>query len=283
MSPGPSSTGTPRLTQGVGGCQPWGHQPGPDLRPLASVAMHTGCSVLWSRAPGGGLMETPLHWDPRREKESNVHPKHFSAARPDSHVSDGRLPHQKLAGRVLKWLVAVLTDPSPPPRTSRPVTAACPVPPVILWRRRQVPTGRWCPDPSLPGTSGQAEDSHPQPSPDSHLATGPIPESHQCPRGLFSLAGGWDPNTIPSAECQKVNLGRPQGGGKTRPDGVTGAPGSSQAWGPRTPVTGFPGTTAKRGVFQLIVSLLEWPEQRHGEQRGTSKETAHCLHIISLE
>ena len=115
VSPGPSSAGTHRLAQGVGGCQPWGRQLGPDLRPLASEAMHTGCCVLWSRAPRGGLMETPLHWDPRREKERNVHPKHFSAGRPDSHVSDGRLPHQKLAGRVLKWLVAILTDSSPPP------------------------------------------------------------------------------------------------------------------------------------------------------------------------
>lgn len=75
-----------------------------------------GCSVLWSRAPGGwGLMETPLQWDPRREKERNVHPRHFSAARPDSHVSDCCLPHQKQADQVLKWLVVVLTDPSPPP------------------------------------------------------------------------------------------------------------------------------------------------------------------------
>lgn len=163
----------------------------------------------------------------------------------------------------------------PTPRTSRPVTAAYPVPPVILWKRRQVPTGRWCPDPSLPGMSGQAEGS-PSPALTRIWPQDPSP-SHTSVHGASSLTGGWDANTIPSAGCQKVNLGRPQGGGKKRPDGVTGALGSSQAWGPRTPVTGFPGTTAERGVFQLIVSLLEWPEQGHGEQRGTSKGTAHRL------
>lgn len=194
VSPGPGSACSPPAGPESGGRQPGDHHPGPDLRPLASEATHTGCSVLWSRAPGGSDGGAPGGRKDTMSIPSPSQPPGLTLMRQTAAFQPGAGgPGPPVAGGRAH---------RPLPTTPHQLPAQCPI---VLWQRvggtlapaslarlakQRAPTSSpaltciWTQDPSLSHTSV-------------HGASSLLQEART-------------PTPSPSARWQKVNLGRPQ-------------------------------------------------------------------------